>query len=115
MSPGCEHVEAPLARLLPLQHHEPSHLQVTPVATRAGNATQSIKECNDNDCIHLVEIATDSTPSQLWRLGLYTETFLTDIMHPTDDAESVVGYACAATNVKMYSAGEKAEVFPKNV
>ena len=79
----------------------------------AGNATQSIKERNDNDSIHLVEIATDSTLSQLRKLGLYTEAFLTDIAHQTDEAESVVGYACVATNLQMYSAGEETEVLPK--
>ena len=73
MSSGCEHVEAPFARPLPLQHHGPSRHQVTPETTQAGNATQSIKERNDNDCPRLVEIATDSTLSQLRRLGLYTD------------------------------------------
>ena len=49
---------------------------MTPEATRAGNATQSIKERNDNDRrTRLVEIATDSTLSQLLRLGPYTEAF----------------------------------------
>ena len=112
MSSGCEHVEAPFARPLPLQHHGPSRHQVTPAATRAGNATQSIKERNDNDCTRLVEIATDSTLSQLRGLGLYTEAFLTDIAHQTDEAESVVEYACAATNDQMYSVGEETEVVP---
>ena len=112
MSSGCEHVEAPFARPLALQHHGPSRHQVTPEATRAGNTTQSIKERNDNDCTHLVEIATDSTLSQLRRLGLYTEAFLTDIAHQTDEAESVVEYACAATNDQMYSVGEETEVVP---
>ena len=112
MSSGCEHVEAPFARPLPLQHHGPSRHQVTPAATRAGNATQSIKDRNDNDCTHLVEIATDSTLSQLRRLGLYTEAFLTDIAHQTDEAESVVEYACAATNDQMFSVGEETEVVP---
>ena len=112
MSSGCEHVEAPFARPLTLQHHGPSRHQVTPEATRAGNATQSIKERNDNDCTCLVEIATDSTLSQLWRLGLHTEAFLTDIAHQTDGAESVVEYACAATNDQMYSVGEETEVVP---
>ena len=113
MSPDCEYVEAPLAGPLPLQHHGLPRHQVTPSAMRVDNATQSIKERNDNDCTHLVEIATDSTLSQLLRLGLYTEAFLTDIAHQTDEAESVVEYACAATNVQMYSAGEETEVFPK--
>ena len=112
MSSGCEHVEAPFARPLPLQHHGPLRHQVTPEATRAGNATQSIKGRNDNDCTRLVEIATDSTLSQLRRLGLYTEAFLTDIAHQTDEAESVVEYACAATNDQMYSVREETEVVP---
>ena len=101
MSSGCEHVEATFVRPLPLQHHGPSRHQVTPEATRTGNATQSIKERNNNDCTHLVEIATDSTLSQLRRLGLYTEAFLTDIAHQTDEAELVVEYACAAINDQM--------------
>ena len=112
MSSGCEHVEAPFARPLPLQQHGPSRHQVTPAATRAGNATQSIKERNDNDCTRLVEIATDSTMSHLRMLGLYTETFLTDIAHKTDEAESVVEYVCAATDDQMYSVGEETEVVP---
>ena len=112
MSSGCEHVEAPFARPLPLQHHEPSRHQVTPEATRAGNATPSIKERNNNDCTRLVEIATDNTLSQLRRLGLYTEAFLTDIAHQTDEAESVVEYACAATNDKMHSVWKETEVVP---
>ena len=48
-------------------------------------------------CTRLVEIATDSTLSHLRRPGLYTEALLTDIAHQTDEAESVVEYACAAT------------------
>ena len=112
MSSGCEHVEASLARPLPLQHHGPSRHQVTPEATRAGNATQSIKERNDSDCTRLVEIATDSTLSQLRRLGLYTEVFLMYVAHQTDEAELVVEYACAATNDQMYSVGEETEEVP---
>ena len=112
MSSGCEHVEALFARPLPFQHHEPSRHQVTPAATRTGNATQSIKERNNNDCTRLVEIATDSTLSQLRRLRIYTEAFLTDIAHQTYEAESVVEYACAATNDQMYSVGEETEVVP---
>ena len=112
MSSGCEYVEAPFARPLPLQHHGPSHHQVTPAATRAGNATQSIKERNDNDCTRLVEIATDSMLSQLRTLRLQTEAFLTDIAHQTDEAESVVEYTCAATNDQMFSVGEETEVIP---
>ena len=71
-----------------------------------------MRECNDNDFTHLVEIATDSTLSRLRSLGLYIEAFLTDIAHQTDEAESVVEYACAATNVQMYSVGEEMEVVP---
>ena len=89
---------------------------MTPAATRAGKATQSIRERNGNDCTHLVEIATNSTLSQLRRLGLYTKAFLTDIADQTDDeAESVVEYACAATNVQIYSAEEETEVVPTTV
>ena len=110
MPPGCEHVEAPFAKSLPLQHHGPSRHQVTPAATLAGNATQSIKERNDNDCTRLMEIATDSTLSHLRRLGLDTEAFLTDIAHQTDEAKSVVEYACAAASDQMYSVGEETEV-----
>ena len=110
MSSGCEYVEAPFARPLPLQHHGPSRRQVTPEATRAGNATQSIKERNDSDCTRLVEIATNSTLSQLRRLGLYTEAFLTDIAHQTDEAESFVEYAYVSTNDQVYSVGEETEV-----
>ena len=103
-------MEAPFARLLQLQHHGPSRHQVTPAATRAGNATQSTKERNDNDCTRLVEIATDNTLSQLRRLGLYTGAFLTDIAHQTDEAESVVEHACAASNDRMFSVGEETEL-----
>ena len=59
-----------------------------------------------------MEIATDSTLSHLQRLGLYTEAFLTDIVHQTNEAESVVEYACAATNDQMYSVGEETEIVP---
>ena len=112
MSPCCEHVEAPLAGPLPLQHHRPSRHQVAPSATRAGNVAQSMRERNDSDSSHLVEITTDSTLPQLRRLGLYIEPFLTDIAHQIDEAESVVEYACAATNVQIYSVGEETEVVP---
>ena len=112
VSSGCEHVEAPFARPLPLQHHGSSRHQVTPEATRTGNVTKSIKERNDNDCTCLVENATDSTLSQLRRLGLYTEAFLTDIAHLSNEAESVVEYACATTNDQMYSGGEETKGAP---
>ena len=69
-----------------------------------------MRERNDNACSHVVEITTGSTLSQLRRLGLYIEQFFTDIAHQTDEAESVVEYACAATNVQMYLVGEETEV-----
>ena len=106
-------MEAPIAGALPLQHHGPLRHEVTPVATRAGNAAQFIKERNDNHCAHLVEITTDSRLSQLRRLGLYTEAFPTNIAHHTDEAESVEDYACATTNVQMYSVGEETEIVSK--
>ena len=59
-----------------------------------------------------MEIATNSTLSQLRRLALYTEAFLTDIAHQTDEAESVVEYVCVATDDQMYSVGEETEVVP---
>ena len=85
--------------------HGPSRRQLTPTAMREGNATQSMREHNDNDCTHLSEIATNRTLSQLRRLGLYIEAFLTDIAHQTDEAESVVEYACAATNSNVFDEG----------
>ena len=36
--------------------------------------------------------------------------FRTDVAHQIADAESFVEYACAAINVRMYSAGEETEV-----
>ena len=59
-----------------------------------------------------MEIATYSTLSQLRRLGLCTEAFITDVAHQTDEAESVVEYGCAATNDQMYSLREETEVVP---
>ena len=115
MSLGWENVEAPLAGPLPLQHHGSSRHQVMPAVMRAGNKTQSIKERNGNDCTHLVEIATDSILCQLRRLRLYTEAFLTDTVHQTDEVESAVEYACVVTNVRMYSAGEETEVVSNTI
>ena len=113
MSPGCEHVETLLVGPLPLQHYGPSRHQVKPAETQTGNATQSMRKRNGNDCsTHLVEIITDSTLSQLQRLVLYTEAFLTVIAHQTDEAGSVMEYACAATNAQMYSAEEETEEVP---
>ena len=71
-----------------------------------------MKERNGNACSHVVEITSDSTLSQPRRLGRYIEQFFTDIAHQTDEAESVVEYACAATNVQMYLVGEETEVGP---
>ena len=67
--------------------------------TWAGNAARSLRGRSVNDSAHLVEIATDSTLSELRRLGLYTKALLPDVVHQTNKAESVVGYACATTNV----------------
>ena len=69
-----------------------------------------MRERIDHDCTHIVEIVTGSTLSQLRRLGLYTEAFLTDIAHHTDETESTMEYACAATNAQIFSAREEAEV-----
>ena len=80
--------------------------------TRAGNAARSLRERRANDSAHLAEIATDSTLSELRRLGLYTKALLPDVVHQTNKAESVVEYACATTNVQRYSVGEKIEVIP---
>ena len=80
--------------------------------TRAGNAARSLRERSTNDSAHLAEIATDSTLSELRRLGLYTKALLPDVVHQTNKAESVVEYACATTNVQKYSVGEKMEVIP---
>ena len=41
MSPGCEHMEAPLTGPLPLQHHGPSRHQVTPAAGQAAQRSPS--------------------------------------------------------------------------
>ena len=76
---------------------------------------QSIKERNDSDCTYIVEHATDSTLSQLRRLRLCTEVFLTDIANQNDKAESVVKHVCAATNLEIYSAGEETKVFKKHL
>ena len=78
--------------------------------TRAGNAARSRRECSANDSAHLAEIATDSTLSELRRLGLYSKVLLPDVVHQTNKAESVVEYACTTTNVQRYSVGQKMEV-----
>ena len=86
--------------------------QVTPVTTRAGNTTRSIRDRSDNDSAHLVKITTDSTLSQLRWLDLYTKAFPTDIAHQARETESTLKYACATTNVQTYLAGGKTEVIP---
>ena len=111
-SPAGGPVEAPLAGSSSLQQHEESRHGVTPAVTRAGNAARSLREHRANDSAHLVEIATDSTLSELRRLGLYTKALLPGVVHQTNKAESVVEYACATTNVQRYSVGEKTIVIP---
>ena len=105
-------MEAPLAGSSSLQQHGQSRHGVTPAVTRAGNAARSLRKRRANDSAHLAEIATDGTLSELQRLGLYTKALLPDVVHQTNKAESVVEYACATTNVQMYSVGEKIEVIP---
>ena len=68
-SPGGQPVEILLAGLLPLQHHGPSHHQVTPAVTRVGNPARSLKERSANDSAHYVVIGTDSIIFKLRRLG----------------------------------------------
>ena len=111
-SPADGPVEAPLAGWSPLQQYGQSRHGVTPAVTRASNAARSLRERSANDSAHLAEIATDSTLSELRRLGLYTKALLPDVVHQTNKAESVVGYACATTNVQRYSVVEKMEVIP---
>ena len=111
-SPAGGPVEAPLAGSSSLQQHGQSRHGVTPATTRAGNAARSLRERRANDFAHLAETATDSTLSELRRLGLYTKALLPDVVHQTNKAESVVEYACATTYVQRCSVGEKMEVIP---
>ena len=111
-SPAGGPVEASLAGSSSLQQHGQMRHRVTPAVTRAGNAARYLRERRANDSAHLAEIATDSTLSELRRLGLYTKALLPDVMHQTNKAESVVEYACAMTNVQRYSVGEKMEAIP---
>ena len=113
-SPAGGPVEAPLAESSSLQQHGQSRHGVTPAVTRAGNAARSFRERSANDSAHLAEIATDSTLSELRRLGLYTKALLPDVVHRTNKVESVVEYACATTNVRRYSMGKKMEVIPNS-
>ena len=105
-------VEAPLAGSSSLQQHGQSRHGVTPAVTRVGNAACSLRERRANDSAHLAEIATDSTLSELRRLGLYTKALLPGVVHPTNKTKSVVEYTCATTNVQRYSVGEKIRVIP---
>ena len=105
-------MEAPLAGSSSLQQHGQSRHGVTPAVTRAGNTARSLRERRANDSAHLAEIATDSTLSELRRLGLYTKALLPGVVHQTNKAESVVEHACATTNIQRYSVGEKMEVIP---
>ena len=67
-----------------------SRHQVTPAVTRASNTTRPIRERSASDSVHLAEIATDSTLSELRRLGLYIKAFLPDVAHQAHQAESAV-------------------------
>ena len=111
-SPAGGPVEAPLAGSSSRQQDGQSRHGVTPAVTRAGNAARFLRERRANDSAHLAEIATDSTVSELRRLGLYTKALLPDVVHQTNKAESVVDYACATTIVQRYLVGEKMEVIP---
>ena len=80
-SPAGGPVEVPLAgSSSPQQYGQPRH-GVTPAVTRAGNAARSLRERRANDSAQLEEIATDSTLSELRRLGLYTKAMLPDVVH----------------------------------
>ena len=101
----------------PWRYHSQGHrrfnnMDSCAMEPRAGNAARSLRERGANDSAHLTEIATDSTLSELRRLGLYTKALLPDVVHQTNKAESVVEYACATTDVQRYSVGEKMEVIP---
>ena len=113
MLPGGEHVEAPLAGSLPLQDHGPSRHHVAPAASRAGCAAQSTRERTNSDFANLLGIFTDSTLSQLRRLGLYRKAFLTGFAHQNHQAKSVVKYACATADVQTFSVREKTEIILK--
>ena len=111
-SPAGGPVEAPVAGSSSLQEHGQSRHGGTPAVTRAGNAARSLRERRANDYVHIAEIATDSTLSELRRLGLYTKALLPDVVHQTNKPESVVEYACTTTNLQRYSMEEKMEVIP---
>ena len=91
-SPAGGPMEAPLAGSSSLQHGQSRH-GVTPAVTQAGNAARSLRERSANDSAHLAEIATDSTLSELRRLGLYNKLLPPDVVHQTNKAESDVEYA----------------------
>ena len=74
-------MEAPLAGSSLLQQHGQSRHEATSAVTRAGNAARALRERRANDSAHLAEIATDSTLSELRRLGLYTKALLPDVVH----------------------------------
>ena len=106
-SPAGGPVEAPPSGSSSLQQHGQSRHRVTPAVTPAGNAARSLRERRAKYSVHLAEIATDSTLSELRRLGLYTKALLSDVVHQPNKAESVVEYTCTTTNVQRYSVGEK--------
>ena len=84
-------------------------LRVTPAVMRAWNTARSFRECSANDFANFVEIATDSMLSELLRPGLYAKAFLPDVAHQRHEAESVVEFSFAMTNVQRYSVGEETE------
>ena len=77
---------------------------------RRGQATQ--RSPSKSVTTMTVLISWRSLPTA--RCPSYKEAFLTDIAHQTDEAESVVEYACAATNFQMYLAREETKVLPNN-
>ena len=85
-----------------------------PAVIQAGNVAGSLRDRSTNYSAHLAEIATDSTRSELRRLELFTKALRPGVVHQTDNAESVVEYACATTNFLRYSVGKKIEIISKS-
>ena len=69
---------------------------------RVGRTSRSLGKRSTTDSAHLVEIATDSMLSELWRPKIYTKTLLPDIEQQTQEAELVVEYLCAMANVQRF-------------
>ena len=104
-------MEAPLEGSPPIHHHGQLRHHVTPAMKRVDNASRSFRESNSNGPAHLAEIATDITPSELQRLGLYTEAFLQDVAHQAHEMKSVVEYVCTTTNVQRYTVVKQRKLF----